>query len=118
MDHAPEDHVVEGVQPEGSQQDKELRDECEGGRLLVLGGGGAQGEGDEFPGGAHDDDPAEADFLVQYGLVDVGAEGEAEEDGEENGGGEGGAVVPLCVTGPFGDVAVWAWRYVYTCCGR
>lgn len=86
--------------------------------MLVLGADGAYCEGREFPCSAHYDDPAEPDFLVKYSLVDVGAEGEAEENGEDNGGGERWVVIVICIAGPFGDVAIRVWRHVYTCCCR
>ena len=49
VDHAPENHVVKGVDPERRQEHQQLGDEGEAGALLVARAQRARGEGDGFP---------------------------------------------------------------------
>lgn len=58
--------------------------------MLVPGASGAEGETDELPGGAHDDNPAEADPLVEDSLEDVKESGDTEENREDDGTSERG----------------------------
>ena len=114
VDHATENHVYECVDPHWSEQDEDLSGEGKGQALLIAGSGRTEGEGCEFPGNTHDQDPAELLLGVMKCLEDVDEEADAEGDGENDGGCEGGIVHVIGVAGPFWDVAVFVGRYTDT----
>lgn len=82
--------------------------------MLTAGSGGAEGEGREFPGDAHYEDPAELFLGVVDCLEDVEEEGQAEGDGEDDSCCEGGIVHVVGIAGPFRDVAVLVGCYADT----
>ena len=108
VDHAAEDHVDEGVDPERGKEDEKLLRGGVGGVELVLDAEGAEDVASRLPGAAHDEDPGEG-FLMQDGLEDVREGCEAEEADEEDCGAVGGAVVPLGV-GVSDGVAFEVWH--------
>ena len=89
--HAAEQHVNEGVDPQGCEEDEQSLHGGPANVLLGRDGDGAEDVAAAFPESAHDQDPAEG-FPVHDGLDGVRDAGEAEEAGEGDGGAEGGAV--------------------------
>ena len=96
MGHAAEDHVDEGVDPQGGEEDEELLRGCGGAVQLLLDADGAEYVPCCLPRTAHYEDPGKG-FPVQDGLQGVGEGREAEEADEEDCGAVGGAVIELCV---------------------
>jgi len=96
MNHPPQHHIQESINPDRRRQDKQdLRDVITNARL-ILGGYDPESEPEEFPYRGHDDDPGER-FVIFDALEDVDGACEAEENGEEDGGGVGGTVGPYVV---------------------
>jgi hypothetical protein len=106
IDHATEDHIVESVYPHGSQQQEDLRGRGQSGGLLIPRAGHSKAETGELPRCAHDDDPAEADPLVEDGLKVVDESCNAEDDGEDESSGEGRVITIVGIAGPFGDISI------------
>ena len=93
VDHAAEDHVDEGVGPEGRDEDEDEPDGVGGDGGGGFDGGDAEGVGEGLPERGHGDYPA-VGFTVEDGLGDVGEGDYGEEDGVEVGGCDGGAEGP------------------------
>ena len=104
-DHAAEDHVDVGVDPERSDEEEDEVD-----HVGSVGGGvfdrdHAEEVSTGLPEGGHGDDPAIA-FSMDYALGDVSDERDGEEDREDVGGGDVRAKLPDRVVVIVGDIAM------------
>lgn len=77
VNHATEDHVGKGIDPEWSEENEKHLGHVIGSIELVFDAKGAEYVATCLPSTPHDEDPSEG-FLVEYGLEDVGEGGEAE----------------------------------------
>ena len=104
-DHAAEDHVDVGVDPERGHEEEDEVD-----HVGSVGGGvfdrdHAEEVGAGLPEGGHGDDPAIA-FSMDDALGDVTDEGDGEENGEDIGGGDVRAKFPDRVVVIVWDIAM------------